>query len=155
MRSSGGTNFGLARSVVSRTKSRIACLADPSFHDGNGPLEAVSADAETDKGGADRAGSNANVVSRVRRSMPERRMFLLHSARPLCADIAGNVFLAWERKCIGEAPARAPFRCDGPPAAVPLAHASHGAKSHQLRVLRDARGPDGRRRHSGWARRRY
>src|ERR1700722_468929 len=76
MRSSGGTNFGLARSVVSRTKTRIACLADLSFHDGNGPLEAVSADAETNKGGADKAGSNANVVSRVRRSMPERGMFL-------------------------------------------------------------------------------
>jgi hypothetical protein len=74
MRSSEGTNFGLARSVVSHTKSRIACLADPSFHDGNGPLEAVWADAKADKAGADEAGSNANVVSKVRRSMPERRM---------------------------------------------------------------------------------
>jgi hypothetical protein len=49
-------------------------LAAPSFHDGNGPLEAVWADVETVKGGADRAGSNANAVTRVRRSMPERRI---------------------------------------------------------------------------------
>jgi hypothetical protein len=36
MRSSGGTNFGLASSVVARTKSRIACLALPSFDDAKG-----------------------------------------------------------------------------------------------------------------------
>src|SRR5271170_8164287 len=36
MRSSGGTNFGLAGSVVTRTKSRIACFAGPSFHEANG-----------------------------------------------------------------------------------------------------------------------
>src|ERR1700755_1199248 len=74
MRSSGSTNFGLAGSVVSRTKLRIACLAEPSFHEGNMPLEAVSADAETGKDSADRAGSKASVESKVRRSMPGRRI---------------------------------------------------------------------------------
>ena len=34
MRAAGGTNFGLAGSVVARTKSRIAAFAGPSFHDG-------------------------------------------------------------------------------------------------------------------------
>ena len=36
MRSSGGTNFGLPCSVVARTKSTMACLAGPSFHEGSG-----------------------------------------------------------------------------------------------------------------------
>ena len=36
MRSSGGTNFGLALSVVARTNSTIACFAGPSFHEGSG-----------------------------------------------------------------------------------------------------------------------
>ena len=36
MRCSGGTNFGLALSVVTRTKSRIAFFAGPSFQDGSG-----------------------------------------------------------------------------------------------------------------------
>jgi hypothetical protein len=49
-------------------------LADPSFHEGNVPLEVVQADAATDKGGPDKAGSNASVESKVRRSMPERRI---------------------------------------------------------------------------------
>jgi hypothetical protein len=49
-------------------------LADPSFHEGNVTLEAVWADAEADKAGADKAGNNANVESTVRRSMPGRRM---------------------------------------------------------------------------------
>src|ERR1700742_2836207 len=35
IRSSGGTNFELAWSVVARTKSRIARLAGPSFHELN------------------------------------------------------------------------------------------------------------------------
>ena len=35
MRSSGGTNFGLAGSVVARTKSKIACFAAPSFQEGS------------------------------------------------------------------------------------------------------------------------
>src|SRR5271165_4189378 len=43
MRSSGGTNFGLLLSVVVLTKSRIACFAGPSFHDGNGSTAAVAA----------------------------------------------------------------------------------------------------------------
>src|SRR4030095_4859625 len=36
MRASGGTNFGLALSVVACTNATIACLAGPSFHDGKG-----------------------------------------------------------------------------------------------------------------------
>src|SRR5664279_3287558 len=43
MRSSGGTNFGLALSVVVLTKSRMACFAGPSFHEGNGSAAAVAA----------------------------------------------------------------------------------------------------------------
>ena len=35
MRSSGGTNRGLDWSVVSFTNLRIACLAEPSFHEGS------------------------------------------------------------------------------------------------------------------------
>src|SRR4029453_3246346 len=38
MRASGGTNFGPALSVVARTKSTIACLAGPSFHEGSGSV---------------------------------------------------------------------------------------------------------------------
>jgi hypothetical protein len=49
-------------------------LADPSFHEVNVLFESVWAEAETDKGGAYRAGSNANVDSKVRRSMPGRGM---------------------------------------------------------------------------------
>src|SRR5262245_38968819 len=36
MRSSAATNFELAWSVVTRTKSMIACSFGPSFHEGNG-----------------------------------------------------------------------------------------------------------------------
>jgi hypothetical protein len=39
MRSSGGTKSLLDRSVVARTKSKIACLACPSFHDGSGWID--------------------------------------------------------------------------------------------------------------------
>ena len=38
MRSSGGTKFWLAASVVAFTKSRIAVLAAPSFHEGSGSV---------------------------------------------------------------------------------------------------------------------
>src|SRR5208283_2254673 len=43
MRSSVATNFGLLLSVVVLTKSRIACFAGPSFHDGKGSAAAVAA----------------------------------------------------------------------------------------------------------------
>ncbi|MFY9952861.1 hypothetical protein [Bradyrhizobium sp.] len=70
MRSAGGTNFGFAGVVVSRTKSRIACFAVPSFHDGSAPLDVVVyAEAEMDKKGADNVGRNAKVEMRARRSM--------------------------------------------------------------------------------------
>ena len=69
MRSSGGTNFGLARSVVARTKSTIACFAGPSFHDGSGPPGvAVCAGADA---GRERYGqvpeATAMIESRARR----------------------------------------------------------------------------------------
>src|SRR5262245_7849313 len=41
MRSSGGTNFGLALSVVARTNSTIAVLAAPSFQDGSGSFRGI------------------------------------------------------------------------------------------------------------------
>src|ERR1035441_7692575 len=41
MRSWGAPNFGLALSVVVLTKSRMACLAGPSFHEGSGSTAAV------------------------------------------------------------------------------------------------------------------
>ena len=54
-RSSGGTNLGVALSVVAFTKSMIACFAAPSFHGGSGSVaEAASARAETERGGGDR-----------------------------------------------------------------------------------------------------
>src|SRR5271170_7494696 len=67
MRSSGGTNFELLRSVVSRTKSSIACFAGPSFHEGSTPLEAEVC-AEADVRDVDKMGSNANVEISARRS---------------------------------------------------------------------------------------
>src|SRR5262249_37832277 len=42
MRASGGTNFGLALSVVVRTKSTMACLAAVSFQEGNGSSAAAA-----------------------------------------------------------------------------------------------------------------
>src|SRR5712672_316190 len=76
MRSSGGTNLGLAWSVVALTKSRIACLAGPSFHDGSAALTAAVC-AEADPGGINlyKIGSNANDEIRARRSMAERGSF--------------------------------------------------------------------------------
>src|SRR5262249_16712887 len=35
---SGGTNFGLASSVVACTNSTMAFFVGPSFHEGSGPL---------------------------------------------------------------------------------------------------------------------
>src|SRR5271170_3604638 len=70
MRSSGGTNFWPDASVVVRTKSRIACFAGPSFHDGSAAVDvAVCADAETDKNRAHIAGRSAKVEMRARRPM--------------------------------------------------------------------------------------
>src|SRR5262245_6345754 len=42
MRSSGGTNFGLALSVVACTNSTIAFFAAPSFHEGRGSVSAIA-----------------------------------------------------------------------------------------------------------------
>jgi hypothetical protein len=56
--------------MVARTKSKIACFAGPSFHDGSNP-PGVCAGAETGRSGPDNAGSSANVESRTRRLIPE------------------------------------------------------------------------------------
>src|SRR5882757_1003077 len=78
MRSSDGTNLALARSVMSRTKSRIACFAGPSFQDGSAAVGVVPcADTWVGKNGADKAGSNASVESNARRSMTERGISLV------------------------------------------------------------------------------
>src|SRR6266478_2117551 len=45
MRATGGTNFGLAWSVVAFTNSTIACLAGPSFQEGSGSVCAWAATA--------------------------------------------------------------------------------------------------------------
>src|SRR5215468_1312621 len=67
MRSSAETKLGLDRSVVPRTKSKIACFAGPSFHDGSKPPPgvAVCAKAETGSRGPDKAGSSASVESKT------------------------------------------------------------------------------------------
>src|SRR5262245_15756166 len=70
IRSSGGTNLGLPCSVVTRTKSRIACFAGPSFHDARDALDAVCAWATAGRNVPDRAGSRAKLVTKVRRSIP-------------------------------------------------------------------------------------
>src|SRR5262249_35552501 len=72
MRSSGGTNFGLERSVVARTKSTIACLGGPSFHEGSG-----SPCASADEGSIipDKPGSSARLDSRGRRLMAGEALF--------------------------------------------------------------------------------
>src|SRR5882724_12404680 len=43
MRASGGTNFGLALSVVARTNSTMTCLAGLSFQEGSGSVCAWAA----------------------------------------------------------------------------------------------------------------
>jgi hypothetical protein len=58
----------LARSVVSRTNSRIAFLDAPSFQEGSTSLE-VDVCAEADTRDVDKTGSNASVHSRARRSI--------------------------------------------------------------------------------------
>ena len=42
MRASGGTNVGLALSVVERTKATMACFDAPSFQDGSGSVWATA-----------------------------------------------------------------------------------------------------------------
>jgi hypothetical protein len=59
--------------VVTRTKSRIARFAAPSFHEGNAPPGAVvCAGAEVESSVPDKAGSPANVESNVRRLTSEK-----------------------------------------------------------------------------------
>jgi hypothetical protein len=55
--------------MVARTKSKIACFAGPSFHDGSN-RPGVCVGAETGRIGPDNAGSSANVESRTRRLIP-------------------------------------------------------------------------------------
>ena len=65
-----GPRIGLDRSVLTRTKCKIACFAGPSFQDGSTPLD-VCAGAETGRSGPHNAGSNASIESRTRRLTPE------------------------------------------------------------------------------------
>src|SRR5690242_21411274 len=63
MRSSGGTKFELAWSVVVRTNSMIACFAGPSFHDASwSPLSCANADPSSG-----RIGIAARDTRRTRR----------------------------------------------------------------------------------------
>ena len=66
MRSSGGTNFGLVRSVVACTKSRIACLAGPSFQDGSGSICANAGSAAERKAGRDERQRTPPIPLRLR-----------------------------------------------------------------------------------------
>src|SRR5262245_3481327 len=59
--------------MVARTKSKIACFAGPSFHDGSKlpPGVAVCAKAETGSSGPQNVASSTNVESRTRRLIPQ------------------------------------------------------------------------------------
>src|SRR4029450_8780703 len=84
MRSSGATKFGLPFSVVTRTKSTMACFAGPSFHDGRAlPDVAVCACAEAVSRSPEEAGSTANADRSVRRSIPKEEIvgFMSHLPR--------------------------------------------------------------------------
>jgi hypothetical protein len=74
MRSSGGTNFGLERSVVARTKSTIACFAGPSFHEASvfaaSCAHAVVAPSHS-------AGKTTTVASSVRRLIEDAVGFMI------------------------------------------------------------------------------
>ncbi len=76
MRSSGGTNLGLALSVVAFTKSMIACFAGPSFHEGK-TLASVCADEATGKTRASSNSSAAKVESTMRRLIPARESVVM------------------------------------------------------------------------------
>ncbi len=65
MRSSGGTKFGLARSVVVFTKSKIACFAGPSFQDASGSFCANAGAAENSVGNAGIAASTPSMKRRL------------------------------------------------------------------------------------------
>ena len=83
---SGSTNLGLPGPVVHRTKSRIACFAGPSFHEGSAALEVVvCADAGAVNSGTDKAGSSAIVESKARQSIPERGRFPFMLTTPAIA----------------------------------------------------------------------
>jgi hypothetical protein len=87
IRSSGGTNFELPRSEVSRTKSKTDCFAGPSFHEGRAPLEPpVCAEAGAVNKVPDKAGSTANAESTTRRSMAEYGVSFGMFRSPLVGD---------------------------------------------------------------------
>jgi len=83
--------------MVARTKSKIACFAGPSFHDGSNP-PGVCAGAETGRSGADNAGSSANVESRTRRLIPEGFMFDSEAA----GQLLDGGFLSFSMACSTE-----------------------------------------------------
>ena len=81
--------------MVARTKSKIACFAAPSFHDGSSPPgAAVCAGADAERNGVDKAGSVAKVASRTRRLIPENGLlgFTLVSSQTF--DVEANCWTA-------------------------------------------------------------
>ena len=77
MRASGGTNLGLALSVVTLTSSTMVFLAGPSFQDGSGSPDAgICASAEMEGSVTDKAGIAANPERTARRLTPEKANFV-------------------------------------------------------------------------------
>src|SRR5262249_30772021 len=89
--SSGGTNFEPPCSVVARTKSSIACLAGPSFHDPS-ELSCVGwVCAVAGKGRLDKAGSNARPEISTRRLMSDaERSDVIWYLLAICACPSGQ-----------------------------------------------------------------
>jgi hypothetical protein len=91
----------LARSVVTRTKSKIACFAAPSFHEGSGlPGVTVCADAEKGNIAPQIVGIIAKAESIVRRLNPERLGDMVGSFSTLatgCPSRATGVLVFPER----------------------------------------------------------
>src|SRR5215469_9374205 len=91
MRSSGGTNFGLERSVVARTKSTIACFAGPSFHEAS--VFAASCARAVLVRPAGSAGKTARVASNVRRLIPQEETIDFMVVFLLCTEADAPVHL--------------------------------------------------------------
>src|SRR5271154_1755927 len=84
IRSSGDTKFGLLLSVVVLTKFMIACLAGPSFHEGNGSAP-VAATGLADGAEAEGAVGAGAVEHPARTSIKTTE---INSARPLTAILS-------------------------------------------------------------------
>ena len=71
MRSSGGTNVGLAWSVVAATNARIACFAGPSFHEASGSVWARAGATNS------RTAQSAKATANQDRLMPVKCLFII------------------------------------------------------------------------------